>query len=104
RLSTAKPAKNLAGRHLKSDLSDAYQFLRERKDKIAGEMQAKGDISSVVEELEQARRRIDRLPLKKVEFSIVVDSLKTTMKRGERAFSKAYADPRPENFHECRKR
>jgi CHAD domain-containing protein len=100
----AKRAENGTRQQLSRDFRDAYHFLCDRKDKIAGQMRASGDISSVVEQMERARRRIERLPLKNMEFAVIVDSLKTSMRRGNRAFSKAYADPQPENFHEYRKR
>jgi CYTH domain-containing protein/CHAD domain-containing protein len=82
----------------------AYSFLQRRKEKILRSLEASGEIKRTAKSLEQSLKSINRLPLQKVDFSVIIDSLAKSVKRGRDAFSKAYADPKPENFHEYRKR
>jgi len=85
------------------DWTDVDDYLGKRKEAIIAEVQESGQILAVVEKLEQARSSLREMSLD-IDFSTVADSLKTSMRRGKKAFSNAYADPGPETFHELRKR
>lgn len=82
----------------------ASDSLSERKEKIATALEANGKIQEAVARLRETLTNVAELSLKRVDFPIVTDSVKTTVKRGSKAFSKAYSKPKPENFHEFRKR
>ena len=75
-------------------LTDVHACLRERKEKIVSAARGSGEIQSVVEQLEETRKRLQQVSLD-IDFRILADSVKTTLKRGKEAFRTAYADPRP---------
>ena len=87
-----------------SEFKGASDRLSERKDKIARALQASGKIQDAVGQLHATLSNVAELSLKRVNFSVVRGSLKKTVKRGSKAFSKAYSNPTPEHFHESRKR
>jgi CHAD domain-containing protein len=66
------------------------------------------DVRALLLETESALRQIGEnaaaWPLKTNGFEAIEPGLKQTYKRGRRALARARKDPRPENYHELRKR
>lgn len=84
--------------------ASARDFLRKRKDALAEALQARGELRSAAEKLDQVLQRFDKLSLDDLDFAVPADAVQKSIKRGKRAFSRAVVDEDPERFHECRKR
>ncbi len=61
-------------------------------------------MAGVVDTLHEAQGRVDGWPIERNNFSAISKGLKRVYKRGRKRMAEAYADPRPERFHEWRKR
>jgi CHAD domain-containing protein len=119
-----------AGRRL-SDIRDSYVMIEtldkltqrcaddlngnsyaELKEKLRAEHEAlkhqllhhEEALVEVAATIQRARQRVETWPIKQNDFSAIAGGLKRVYKRGRRGVSKAYANPKPENFHEWRKR
>jgi CHAD domain-containing protein len=82
--------------------------IRRGLDKSKRETEQNLDVDKVVKgaiaTLSAARRRVRTWPLKSDGFRAIAPGLKTTFRRGRRVMTTAQSDPRPENYHEWRKR
>ena len=94
------------GKDVKRDRgsSATLELLRSRKKEVLDALKSGGELESSVYQLRAAVKDIGKLSLRKVDLPVIVESVRTSVKRGRRAFAKAYSDPQAENFHECRKR
>jgi CHAD domain-containing protein len=61
-------------------------------------------LADVVATLQAAQARIDTWPVERENFSSLAGGLRRVYKRGHNRLADAYADPRPEAFHDWRKR
>ncbi|MDX1521967.1 MAG: CHAD domain-containing protein [Anaerolineae bacterium] len=115
-----------AGRRL-SDIRDSYVMIEtldsladeldanvydELRDKLLAEYEAlkrqmldhDEAMAEVAATIKKARRRVKQWPIKHNDFSAISAGLKRVYKRGRKGLSQAYANPKPENFHDWRKR
>lgn len=61
-------------------------------------------IDRVIDTVEDARPRMNDLPIERTDFSAFHDGMRRVYKRGRKGMAHAYDDPTAENFHEWRKR
>lgn len=59
---------------------------------------------SVVATIQEARQRVESWPIQHNDFSAISAGIKRVYKRGRRGLADAYANPKPKNFHDWRKR
>jgi len=91
-------------RHATDRFDGSHDLLQRRKAQAIASAEESGEIRRAIEVLQEAEQDIGSLPLQKLDFSLLARSLNKAFRRGKKAFSKAYDDPKAENFHECRKR
>lgn len=61
-------------------------------------------MSRVAATIQKARQRVESWPITHNDFPAISGGLKRVYKRGYKGLVNAYANPKPENFHEWRKR
>lgn len=87
---------------------NALGSIRRGLDKSKRETEQNLDVDKVVKgaiaTLNAAKKRVRTWPLKSDGFRAIAPGLKTTFGRGRRVMEIAKSDPRPENYHEWRKR
>jgi len=88
----------------KREFKNAVDRLSSRKEKLSEAPHAKAQIRSAVQALQESLESLGKLPFDGIDFSVLTDSFKTTLKRGRKACSYAYSHPVAANFHEFRKR
>jgi adenylate cyclase len=100
-----KEAKNIrTNAGAKQEFKKAFDSLNKRKKKLSEAPNARAEIRSAVRTLQESLKSFDVLSLDGIDFSVPTDSLKTTLKRGRKAYLQAYSQPVAANFHEFRKR
>jgi CHAD domain-containing protein len=82
---------------------EAHSFLESRGEQIAKAME-KGGMEQSIAGLKNALAHIEKLSYAKVHRQRLTKSLYKSVKRGMAAFAAAEDDPKPEKFHEWRKR
>lgn len=60
--------------------------------------------AQVISTLQEARSRVDDLPIEGEEYDAIRPSIRRVYKRGYRGLARSYEEPLPENFHDWRKR
>jgi CHAD domain-containing protein len=78
--------------------------LVQRKTQLSKRFHASGDLPAIVETLHEVCERIGNWPMDNMDLSAALNGIVASVRRGKRAFDQASANPRPENFHEWRKR
>jgi CHAD domain-containing protein len=99
---------NVAGKYKDSLQENTLSSIRRGLDKSKRETEQNLDVGKVVKAaiatLGATRKRVKTWPLKSDGFAAIAPGLKTTFRRGRRIMALAQNDPRPENYHEWRKR
>ena len=95
-------------RHKSSLQTNTLDSIRHGLDKSKHETELNLDVEKVVERaiatLEGAKKRVRTWPLNADGFQAIAPGLKITFRRGRKIMATAYKDPRPENYHQWRKR
>ncbi|MGH7936017.1 MAG: CHAD domain-containing protein, partial [Chthoniobacterales bacterium] len=85
-------------------LMPVRQGLVERKTQLSMRFHASGEFPAILETLHEVCERVGNWPEDKVDLSAALNGIAASVRRGKNAFDEACANPRPENFHEWRKR
>ena len=86
-------------------LAAARHALVERKEQCQREMEEKNVWPELRRQLQQVSQRVESWSLPDDrDFAALADGLKRVFRDGRQAFARAYDDPRPEHFHDWRKR
>ncbi len=88
----------------KQEFKRAHGSLITRKQKLTAPSHIRRLLRNAVRTLQASSENLDRLSLAALDFPSVVQSFQTSFRRGRKAFSQAYRDPRTEKFHQFRKR
>ena len=87
---------------------DAFASIRRGLEKSKRETERAADLPKVIQRalsmLRMTGRRLKTWPLKKDGFQAIAPGLELRYRRGRRAMSCARKNPKPENYHEWRKR
>jgi CHAD domain-containing protein len=78
--------------------------LVERKTQLSKRFHASGELPALLDTLHEVCERAGDWPMDKVDLSAALNGIAASVRRGKKAFEEARANPRPENFHEWRKR
>ncbi len=82
----------------------ACELLRNRKQQVTESLRDNGDLQRAIDQLSEARDTLQTSSLQKVDFELIVRRLALVIKRGKKAYARAYDDPTADNFHDFRKR
>ena len=89
----------------RTDLAPIRKQLQEHRERTRQRViEEEGALERVAAIAEEGRAMVDSWPIERVDSKAFRKSLRKTYKRGRKAFASAYEDPRPESFHELRKR
>lgn len=88
----------------KQEFKNAFDRLEKRKEKLTHGPHVRTEIRSATRDLRASLASIEKLALDSLDFSVLINSLRVTLKRGRKACSQAYSDPIAITFHEFRKR
>jgi len=81
-----------------------YVLVRRRKEIADEQIDLDARTAEIVEQLREARKRVAKWRVDDKGFDALCGGLGRTYRRGRKALAAAYAQPRPEAFHEWRKR
>jgi CHAD domain-containing protein len=99
---------NVIKKHEESLQKNTLSSIRQALDKSKLETERTLNIDQVVRgaiaTLGAAKKRVKNWPLKGDGFRAIAPGLRTTFRRGRKVMAAAQKDPRPENYHEWRKR
>ena len=85
-------------------LEAVCELLRNRKQQVTESLRDNGDLQGAIDQLSEARDTLQTCSLQKVDFDLIVRRLALVIKRGKKAYARAYDDPTADNFHDFRKR
>ena len=85
-------------------LTNLRQTLLDRKQAQEEHFDSAQQIPLLVENLQQTCSRAQTWPYKQTDILLVAKGVATSLQRGREQFHKAYQKPRPETFHDWRKR
>ncbi len=92
----------------RDEAGDRLQSVRAALTRRRNETAKAADIATVLEEasvaLRKAAKRVKTWPLQKDGYAAIGPGLEATYRAGRSALARVRKDPRPENFHELRKR
>ena len=88
----------------KNTLESIRQALDKRKRKTEQSSDFETVVKGAISTFRATKKRVPAWPLKADGFRAIVPGLKNTFRRGRKAMAAVQKDPRPENFHEWRKR
>jgi CHAD domain-containing protein len=99
----------LLGLHHESDhlrsLTELRESLAERRAEIGARAEEDGNgVAVLISNLVQARDRVRTWNIQNDSFAALAPGLSRAYRQARNSFRTAYEDPRPENFHEWRKR
>jgi CHAD domain-containing protein len=99
---------NVIEKHKESLQKNTLSSIRQALNKSKLETERTSHIARVVKEaissFRATKKRINAWPLNSDGFRAIAPGLKTTFRRGRKGMAVAQKDPRPENYHEWRKR
>lgn len=78
--------------------------LTARRTKLVNEFRESGTTAAQIDALHEIANKLDEAHVDDTTLPVVLKGFNRTLQRGRNAFTKAYADSAPENFHEFRKR
>ena len=87
-----------------SAFTTAREHLKRRRQEEAAHFDAEATLPALVDALREVARQASGWAIDQAGLSLLSRGLARTVRRGRKAFRKAYEDPRPERFHEWRKR
>ncbi|MFL6350303.1 MAG: CHAD domain-containing protein [Bryobacteraceae bacterium] len=85
-------------------LSSVRQALDKSKQETEHALQIDNVLKGATAALRAAKKRVKTWPLKRDGFRAIAPGLRARFRRGRKLMSTAQKDPRPENYHEWRKR
>jgi CHAD domain-containing protein len=91
-------------KNVKRSVHRAVEALLRRKAATTRDFLAAGEKGRVIEELTNAIDASAVWPVENVEFDVMLTGIKSTLRRGQKAFMQVTADQQPAGFHEWRKR
>lgn len=88
----------------KAAVERVLKTLRDREEKTVQELVGSGEKGRVAEALNEIISDSAAWPVEKIDFGVIVEGMKTTIKRGKRALEVVNSHRQADNFHAWRKR